>query len=68
MSRYDKILEKVLSGRSDANIRFDDMCNLLLRLGFIKRQSGGSHVVFRRGAEYINLQNRAGWVKAFQVR
>jgi hypothetical protein len=68
MSKFEKMLEKVLSGKNDSGIRFDDMCNLLLRLGFVRRQSGGSHVIFRRGTEYINLQNRSGWVKEYQVR
>jgi hypothetical protein len=29
-----KLLEKLLPGRSDANIRFDDLRNLLASLGF----------------------------------
>ena len=68
MSKADKILEKVMAGGSDANIRFDDLCHLLRHLGFIQRRSGGSHVVFQRGPDFVNLQNRAGKVKEYQVR
>jgi hypothetical protein len=40
VSKADKILEKIMAGGSDANIRFDDMCFLLLKLGFIKEAIG----------------------------
>jgi predicted RNA binding protein YcfA (HicA-like mRNA interferase family) len=47
----------VLEGRSDANIAFDDLRALLLRLGFEER-TRGSHHMFRRSnvEERINLQ------------
>jgi predicted RNA binding protein YcfA (HicA-like mRNA interferase family) len=47
----------VLEGRSDANIAFDDLRALLLRLGFEER-TRGSHHIFRRSnvEERINLQ------------
>ena len=67
MGKADKILEKVMSGNSDANIRFDDVCILLSRLGFTVRKRG-SHVIFQKGAAYINLQDRQGMVKEYQVR
>ncbi len=34
MSRHKQLLQKILGGRSDANIRFDDLCSLLRNLGF----------------------------------
>jgi hypothetical protein len=37
VSRYTKLLEQVLNGRSDATIRFSDLVQLLLRLGFSER-------------------------------
>jgi hypothetical protein len=39
MSKADKILEKVLSGQSDASMRFEDMRHLLRKLGFIARHA-----------------------------
>jgi uncharacterized protein (DUF1697 family) len=34
MSKYEKLLLKILQGGSDANISFDDLCNLMKNLGF----------------------------------
>lgn len=34
MSKLAKLLLQILRGTSDANIRFEDLCNLLIRLGF----------------------------------
>ena len=68
MSKADKILERVMSGQSDANIRFDDMCYLLLKLGFTQRQRGGSHIIFQYGKDFVNLQNFHGKIKGYQVR
>ncbi len=62
MSKADKTLEKVLSGQSDANIRFDDMCHLLRTLGFIARHAAGSHAIFQDGPRFVNLQNVGGMV------
>ena len=31
MAQWDKLLARVLSGQSDANIAFDDLCSLLER-------------------------------------
>jgi hypothetical protein len=32
MAQWQKVLDRVLSGRADAHIRFADACNLLLRM------------------------------------
>ena len=64
-----KTLRRVLSGTSDASIRFDDLCSLLESLGFEKRVKGG-HQIFRRAGveEKINLQREGNQAKAYQVR
>lgn len=56
MSKHGKLLLQVLQGRSDANIPFDDLRQLLTRLGFEERIRG-SHHMFRKGGveEKINL-------------
>jgi hypothetical protein len=65
----DKVLEQVLRGRADANISFRDLRNLLLRLGFEERTSGGHHVFRRAGIrELINLQKEGNKAKPYQVR
>jgi predicted RNA binding protein YcfA (HicA-like mRNA interferase family) len=56
-----------MAGQRDANIDFDDLCNLLTRLGYARRQSG-SHNIFRKpGFALINLQSPGGKAKPYQV-
>ena len=69
MSKAEKTFEKVMSGSSDANISFEDVCNLLLRLGFTFRQQATSHHIFSLGDSYLNLQpGSGGKAKKYQVR
>jgi len=68
MSR-DKVLERVLSRTSDANIRFDDLCHLLSSLGFEMRVRGNHHIFRKAGVEEkINLQREGSEAKPYQVR
>ncbi|MBI3781430.1 MAG: type II toxin-antitoxin system HicA family toxin [candidate division NC10 bacterium] len=68
MSR-DKVLERVLSRTSDANIQFDDLCHLLSNLGFEMRIRGSHHLFRKAGVEEkINLQREGGEAKPYQVR
>jgi hypothetical protein len=62
-------LRQVLSGASDAGIRFDDLCSLLESLGFEKRTKG-SHNIFRKAGvdEKINLQRDGNNAKPYQVK
>jgi len=64
------ILERVLTGLSDRNIRFSDLRNLILGLGFDERNKGDHHIFSRAGvAEILNLQPlRDGSAKAYQVK
>ena len=71
MSRFAKALQRLLSGTADQTIRFDELCALLTRLGFVERQRGGSHRIFSRDgvAEILNLQPRPdGTAKPYQLR
>jgi len=64
-----KILQRVLSGRADANIRFDDLRSLLTGLGFEERSRGSHHIfVKKRIEELINLQREGSMAKPYQVR
>lgn len=72
MSRHEKTLEKVLRGGSDANIRFANLRNLLLAMGFEERIRG-SHRIFKRDdiEEIVTLQPRGSNAKVYhgkQVR
>lgn len=69
MSRTDKLLLKLLSGVADADIPFDGLCHLLLRLGFQQRVRGSHHIFFRADVEEIlNLQPRGAKAKPYQVK
>jgi hypothetical protein len=68
MGKFEKLLFKILSGTSDANISFEELRTLLLKLAFIERTTGGSHRIFYRDGieEIINIQPNGNQVK--QVR
>ena len=52
-----KVLDKVLRGLSDKNIRFQDLKKLLNDLGFSARIKGDHHIFYKEGIEEImNLQ------------
>ena len=69
MSKYQKTLHQVLSGVSDSNIDFEELCRLLILLGFEDRTKG-SHRIFSRRmiVEIINLQPKGAKAKAYQVK
>jgi len=65
-----KALEKVLAGLSDKNIKFSELTEILLDLGFAERIKGDHHI-FTKGkiVEIINIQPlRNGKAKAYQVK
>ncbi len=69
MGKYDKLLHKVLSGTSDSNIRFSELCQLLCRLDFIERINGDHHILTKEGIdEIINIQPKKGKAKPYQVK
>ena len=65
-----KILNRVLKGLSDKNIRFKDLSKLIKDLGFSERTRGDHHIFSKEGVEeIINLQPlRDGKAKAYQVK
>jgi hypothetical protein len=69
MSKAEKLFDKLIAGRSDANFPFDELCTLLTKLGYDARKTKGSHIIFQRGSSFINLQPAGGGkAKAYQVR
>ncbi len=69
MGKFEKLLLQVLRGGSDANIQFDDLRQLLSRLGFEERVRGSHHMFRRQGVEEkINLQRDGGKAKPYQVK
>jgi hypothetical protein len=63
MSKYDKLLLKILGGRADTNITFAELALLLQRLDFQVRIRGDHHIFTRHDvSEIINLQPKgAQW-------
>ena len=64
-----KTLRRLLSGTSDAALRFDDLCSLLESFGFAKRVKGSHHLFRKAGVEErINLQREGSNAKPYQVK
>ena len=69
MLQAAKLLERVLSGRADANIGFNDLVGLLRDLQFQERTKGSHHIFSRSGiVEILNLQPKGSKAKPYQVR
>ena len=69
MSRHEQLLQRILGGRSDASVRFDDLRGLLRNLGFTERVRGSHHIFRRDGvAERITLQRDDSHAKPYQVQ
>ncbi len=69
MTRFAKLLTRVLRGASDNNISFDELCSLLFQLGFEERVRGDHHIFTKDGvAEILNLQPKGALAKPYQVK
>ena len=65
----DKILQAVLSGKQDSNIKFKDLRMLMLKLYFNERVKGDHFIYKRTGLpERINIQPNGNMAKGYQVR
>lgn len=69
MGKIDKIYDDVMSGNSDSNINFTDLCNLLTNLGFAERIESSHHIyVLPAIQQIINLQKDGAKAKNYQVK
>ena len=69
MTRRDRLIAEILSGRADANVAFDELRSLLASFGFEERTKGSHHVFRRAGVEErINLQRDGRHAKPYQVK
>jgi hypothetical protein len=69
VAKYDDLLDRLLRGTSDANIGFNDLRQLLRRLGFEERIRGSHHSFRKAGIdEKLNLQREGSKAKVYQVR
>ena len=69
MTKTDKLIQKILQGRADTSIDFEELRTFLKSLGFEERVRGGHHI-FRRAdvEERLNLQREGAKAKPYQVR
>ena len=65
-----EILNRILSGSADMNIRFEDLRKLLYSLSFNERIKGDHHIFTKNGIkEIINIQPlKDSMAKAYQVK
>jgi predicted RNA binding protein YcfA (HicA-like mRNA interferase family) len=69
VDKFQKLIEQILLAQSDANIPFNDLGGLLIRLGFEERIRGSHHIFRKQGVEeLINLQQDGAKAKKYQVR
>ncbi len=69
MARWDRLLQRILCGTSDANIPFGELRQLLQHLGFDERIRGDHHIFTREGVqEILNLQPKGAKAKPYQVK
>jgi len=54
----EKLLQQILQGTSDANIRCADLRGLLRSLGFNERNRGSHHIFSRDGVELVSKMVR----------
>ncbi len=69
MGKYEKLLQRILSGTSDNNIQFTELCQLLKKLGFAERIKG-DHYIFTKNniEEIINIQPKNSKAKSYQIK
>lgn len=69
MGKNEKLLFKILQGRSDSTIDFSDLRKLLDIFGFSERIKGSHHIFTKSELEeIINIQEINGKAKPYQVK
>ncbi len=69
MSVYRKLLSRILSGNSDANISFDDLLKVMRHLDFECRIRGSHHIFHRADVpEILNFQPKGNQAKPYQIK
>jgi virulence-associated protein VapD len=72
MSKIDKLIKKLMLGKSDNNFDFDDLRKVIEHFGFEYRNKGSSHYVYSRKDIYdrLNIQRdkNSSQAKPYQVK
>ena len=68
MSKKDKLLASVMSGKQDKSLLFANLCKLLDIMEFEGRTKGSHHIYFKENIEEIvNIQPDGNLAKPYQV-
>jgi len=60
---------KILRGKSDANIKFDELLHLMRKLDFEERIKGSHHIFYKEEIlEILNLQGKNRMAKPYQIK
>jgi hypothetical protein len=69
VGKHRKVFERLMSGLADTDLAFDNLCQLLIRLGFDERIRGDHHIFTMKGVEEIlNIQPKSSKAKPYQVK
>lgn len=69
MPTIEKLMQSILSGTKDSNIKFMDLQKILDILGFYHRVKGDHFIYYKDGIqEIINIQPIGNKAKAYQVK
>ena len=69
MNKNEKVLQDVLSGKKDSNIKFSDLCKMLEYLGGECRIKGDHFIYSFVGYdENINIQPKGNLSKPYQIK
>lgn len=69
MSKFEKIMIRILSGTMDKDIEFEDLKKVLHNLGFTVRIKGSHHIYYKEDIEEIlHLQPIGAKAKPYQVK
>ncbi len=55
MSRRERLVQTILRGRSDANIRFNELRTLMRHLGFEERVRGSHHILTGKASKNSSI-------------
>lgn len=67
MSKLEKLLQRITN--NPKTVRFEELDKLLIRAGFIKRQSGkgSSHFIYRKDGKIISIPYKNPYIKQIYV-
>ncbi len=66
MSKFEKELARLR--QNPKNVRYEELEKILLKIGFSKRQSGTSHVVFRKDDIILTVPVKKPFLKLIYVK